>query len=61
VHGQWHGSALILVGWIRIRIPNADPDPRGQQCPPKIEISEKNFCFEVLDILFLGLKASPLP
>jgi hypothetical protein len=22
-----HGSAFILIGWIRIRIVNADPDP----------------------------------
>jgi hypothetical protein len=25
-----HGSALILVGWIRIRIGNADPDPHWE-------------------------------
>jgi hypothetical protein len=24
-----HGSAFILVGWIRIRIGNTDPDPGG--------------------------------
>jgi hypothetical protein len=24
-----HGSAVILVDWIRIRIENADPDPGG--------------------------------
>ncbi len=30
-----HGSALILVGWIRIRIGYADSDPGGQKEPQK--------------------------
>jgi hypothetical protein len=47
---------LILVGWIRIRIPNADPDPRGQQCPTKIEISKEILCW----MFFLRLKVSPV-
>jgi midasin (ATPase involved in ribosome maturation) len=25
-----YGSAFILVGWIRVRIGNKDPDPGGQ-------------------------------
>ncbi len=44
--------------WIRIR--NLDPDPRGQQLDTKIEKSEEISCFEVLDVLFCGQKASPV-
>ncbi len=41
------GSALIFVGWIRICIWNADPDPGGQNGPlVKKKIEEIN-CFEV--------------
>jgi hypothetical protein len=41
------GSALALIGWIQIRIKKA----RNEQ---------KFKCFDVLDVLFLGLKASPV-
>ncbi len=42
----------------RIRILNTDPDPGGQKWPTK-KSSEKS-CFEALDVLFWGLKASPV-
>ncbi len=45
---------------IRIRIQNADPEPGGQKLPTKIENSKGFPCFEVLDVLFWGLKASPV-
>jgi hypothetical protein len=48
---------LIQLGqWIRILIRN--PDPRGQRHKnrKRLQIS----CFEVLDVLFWGLKASPV-
>jgi hypothetical protein len=53
-------TVLILVGWIRIRIPNADPnpDPGGQKMTLKYRKREE--CFEVLDVIFGGLKASPV-
>ncbi len=35
-----------------------DADPGGQKWPTKIEKSEEISCFEVLDVLFWGLKAS---
>jgi hypothetical protein len=35
VDPDMHGSAFILVRWIRIRIRNADPDQRGQNEPQK--------------------------
>jgi hypothetical protein len=35
-----------------------DPDTGGQKLPPKIEKSKEFSCFEVLDVLFKGLKAS---
>jgi hypothetical protein len=37
-----------------------DPDPGGQNLPTSIEISEEFSCFEVLDVLFVELKASPV-
>jgi hypothetical protein len=46
------GSALSLVGWSRIRIGNADPDPGVQNDIQKSEKSEEMFRFEVLDALF---------
>jgi hypothetical protein len=42
--------------WIRIRIHNPDPDTGGQKWPGCSKISS----FEVLDVLFRGLKASPV-
>jgi hypothetical protein len=54
---------INLSCWIRIRIriqiADPDPDPGGQKLPTKIEKSTEFSCFEVLDVLFLGLKASP--
>jgi hypothetical protein len=52
-----YGSASILIGWIRIRIENADRDldPGGQKLTTKIK---KLSCFEALDVLFRRLKAS---
>jgi hypothetical protein len=35
-------------------------DPKGQKLPTKIEKSTEFPCFEMLDVLFLGLKASPV-
>jgi hypothetical protein len=43
--------------WIRIRIGNPDPDPGGQKRTHKIEEVP---WFEMLDVLFWGLKASPV-
>jgi hypothetical protein len=37
-----------------------DPDPGGQKLPTNIEKSKEFSCFEGLDVLFLGLKASPV-
>jgi hypothetical protein len=51
-----HGSVLILVGWIRIRIRigNADPD-QGEQ---NLTIKSEEMCyFEVLYVLCRELKA----
>jgi hypothetical protein len=61
--GFGSGSALIRINlscWIRIRNLNADPDPGGKKLPTKIEKSTEFSCFEVLDVLFGGLKASPV-
>jgi hypothetical protein len=41
-----HGSTLILVGWIRIRI------HRRAKMTQKNRKNEEIFCFEVLDVLF---------
>ncbi len=59
------GSAWIginLTCWIRIRIQilNADPDPGEQKWPTKTGKSKDFSCFEVLDVLFGGLNASPV-
>ncbi len=53
---------INLSCWIRIRIHIADPDPDpgGQKLSTKIEKSTEFSCFEVLDVLFWGLKASPV-
>jgi hypothetical protein len=50
------------VGWIRIRIRNPHPDPyQGRKkCPSKNERSLQISCYELLDDLFRGLKASPV-
>ncbi len=61
--GFGSGSAWIRMNWsswIRIRIQIADPDPGGQKWPTKIEKSTEFSRFEVLDVLFWGLKASPV-
>ena len=56
------GSALHLSCWIRIRIriQIADPDPGGQNLPKTIEKRTEFSSFEVLVVLFRGLKASPV-
>jgi hypothetical protein len=55
---------INLLCWIRIliriQIADPDPDPEGQKWPKKIEKSTEFSCFEVLDVLFWGLKASPV-
>jgi hypothetical protein len=38
---------------------DSDPDPGGQKIPRKIEKSEEISRFEVLDVIFRGLNASP--
>jgi hypothetical protein len=49
----------ILSGQlIRIRIRNQDPNPGGQKLPTKLGKNYDILCFEVLDVLFLALKAS---
>jgi hypothetical protein len=65
--GSASGSAWIRINlscWIRIgiRIQIADPapDPGGKKWPTKIEKSTEFSCFEVLDVFFWGLKASPV-
>ncbi len=55
--GSGPGSAFILVGWIRIRIGNSDPDPGGPKWPTKVK---KIRSFEVLAVLFRGMKTSPV-
>ncbi len=54
------GIRINLSCWIRIRIliqiADPDPDPGGQKLPTKIENSTESSCFEVLDVLFWGLK-----
>ncbi len=59
------GSAWIRINlscWIRIRTQIADPDPDrgGQKWPKKIEKRTEFSSFEVLDVLFWELKASPV-
>ena len=51
-----HGSAFILVSWIRIRIRNTDPDRilEGQNYPQKWR-KFKYFCWS-LDVLYGGLE-----
>ncbi len=49
---------INLSCWIRIRIQIADPDPGGQKWPQKIEKRTEFSSFEVLDVLFWGLKVS---
>jgi hypothetical protein len=53
---------MNLSCWIRIRsrIQIADPDPGGKKITPKIEKRTEFSSFEVLDVHFLGLKASPV-
>ncbi len=63
--GCGSGSAWIRINlscWIRIRIriPYADPDPGGQKWPTKTEKSDEISCFELLDVLFWELEASPV-
>ncbi len=63
--GFGSGSAWIRINlscWIRIRIriQIADPDPGRQKWPQKIEKRTEFSSFEVLDVLFWGLKASPV-
>ncbi len=53
---------INLSCWIRIRIriQIADPDPGGEKLPKKIEKRTEFSSFEVLDVHFWGLKASPV-
>ncbi len=44
----------------RARVADPVPDQGGQKWPTKKEKSTEFSCFEVLDVLFWGLKASPL-
>ncbi len=56
-----HGSALIwAVGSGRIQIADPDPDPGGEKWHKKIEKRTEFSSFEVLDVHFWGLKASPV-
>jgi hypothetical protein len=43
---------------IRVGFGRLDLDPGRQNLPTKIQKSERMSCFEVLDILFLGLQDS---
>jgi hypothetical protein len=45
-----HEYALILVGWIWIRIGKADPDAGGYKLPTKKDKSKEMSCFEALDL-----------
>jgi hypothetical protein len=51
-----------LSCWIRIRIriqiADPDPDPGGQKLPQKLEKRTEFLSFEVVDVIFLGLKVS---
>jgi hypothetical protein len=38
----------------------SDPDPGGQKLPKHNRKSKESSCFEVLDVLFCELKASPV-
>jgi hypothetical protein len=38
--------------------PNPYPDPGGKKLPTEVEKNVEISCFEVLDVLFRGLKAS---
>ncbi len=57
LHHQCSVSGLDLDS---IRFVNSDLDPVGQNDPQNIEKNYEISCFEVLDVLFLGLKASPV-
>jgi hypothetical protein len=37
-----------------------DPDPGGQKLPTKIEKRKEISCFEMYDVIFSGLQASPV-
>jgi len=63
--GTYEPLHLRMLGWlpvlrIRIRVGfgRLDLDPGRQNLPTKIQKSERMSCFEVLDILFLGLQDS---
>ncbi len=53
---------INLSCWIRIRIliADPDPDPGGKKWPKKIEKRTEFSSFEVFDVHFWGLKASPV-
>jgi hypothetical protein len=55
---QFFPVLWIRIGliWIRIRIGNMDPDPGGPKWPTKVKKSS----FQVRDVLYGGLKASPV-
>jgi hypothetical protein len=48
-----NGSALILIGWIRTGSRRAIITHKNRK-------SEEISCFELLNVLFRGLKASPV-
>ncbi len=53
-------SGLLIRIRIRIQIADPDPDPGEQQLSTKLDTITEFACFEVLDVLFWGLKASPV-
>jgi hypothetical protein len=63
---SWSGFRILiririnLSCSIQIRIQIADPDPGGEKWPQKIEKRTEFSSFEVLDVHFWGLKASPV-
>ncbi len=50
----WFRFRINLSCWIRIWI------QEGKNDPTNIEKSKEFLCFEVLDVLFLGQKSSPV-
>jgi hypothetical protein len=48
----------VVSGSFPDRIRNPDQDPGGQKMTQKIEKNLEISCFEELDVLFLGMKAS---
>jgi hypothetical protein len=51
---------LVFRIRIRIRIQTGNPDPGRQNDPQKKRKGQEISCFEVVDVLFRGLEASPV-